>query len=430
MSRQRLRPSLGESSHLPCPRCSGQGSIRGVESLSLSILRIIEEEAIKDMTGKVIARLPVETATFLLNEKRKAISDIEQRLDVQIIIVPTPELETPHFQVQRIRLSDTEFNANKKASYMLNVEKPQDVTTPALAHAAPPVQREEPAVKQVTHTTPMPVREAPPVPAAPGFLGRLFGALFGSSPAQPAEQKPAPVQQRRHEQDRDRSHQHRDNRRRRPQGGGNIANTQDKSDRNVQRGDKSQSRQQRRGSRKGGGQQQGGQGQQHQQRNKKNPQQQSNNPPQQGGQGQQQRPRHPDHRQDRGQGRNVPATTGQEPQTSQPVAMAPVDVPVADVNMDHRPAQDNRPAETRPAPLPENLNQYHDGNTEKVSPPAITGSPPPVTQVSTHQPARPAFQFETEIPEQRHDEPAPSYTPPNTDSPPAREDTPVEERKD
>ena len=104
MSRQRLRPSLGESSHTPCPRCDGQGTIRDVESLSLSVLRIIEEEAMKDMTAKVIVRVPVDAATFLLNEKRQPISEVQHRLDVDILVIPEPSMVTPQYSVQRLSL--------------------------------------------------------------------------------------------------------------------------------------------------------------------------------------------------------------------------------------------------------------------------------------------------------------------------------------
>ena len=172
MSRQRLRPSLGESSHLPCPRCSGQGSIRGVESLALSILRIIEEEAIKEMTGKVVARLPVETATFLLNEKRQNILDIEERVDVQIVVLPNPDMETPHYQVQRIRLSDAEFNASKKASYLLKEDETKQEGEEYVTSTSR--IREVPAIKQLEHSQPLPAR------SKPGLLSWLFSSLFGS----------------------------------------------------------------------------------------------------------------------------------------------------------------------------------------------------------------------------------------------------------
>ncbi|MEX2516371.1 MAG: Rne/Rng family ribonuclease, partial [Gammaproteobacteria bacterium] len=106
MSRQRLRPSLGESSHIVCPRCDGTGHIRGVESLSLSVLRLIEEESMKENTAKVVAQLPVDVATFLLNEKRISLHEIEQRTAVGIILIPNIDMETPRYSVQRIRQND------------------------------------------------------------------------------------------------------------------------------------------------------------------------------------------------------------------------------------------------------------------------------------------------------------------------------------
>ncbi len=101
MSRQRIRPSLGESSHIPCPRCDGQGDIRDVESLALSILRIIEEEVMKDFTAKVVVKLPVDAATFLLNEKRKSVNEIQHRYDVEIIIIPDINMVTPQYSICR-----------------------------------------------------------------------------------------------------------------------------------------------------------------------------------------------------------------------------------------------------------------------------------------------------------------------------------------
>jgi len=132
MSRQRIRPSLGESSHIPCPRCDGQGTIRGVESLALAVLRIIEEESMKDMTAKVVARLPVDAATFLLNEKRQMIREIEHRVDVEIVLIPEPSMETPQYQVQRVRLSEAKNDEHRQASYLLpgeSKEETEEMTT-------------------------------------------------------------------------------------------------------------------------------------------------------------------------------------------------------------------------------------------------------------------------------------------------------------
>src|SRR5210317_2337885 len=119
MSRQRLRPSIGESSHMTCPRCSGFGTIRSVESLALAILRLVGEEARKERTSKVIAQLPVEVATFLLNEKRDWVQSLEDRNDTQVVLVANPLLETPHYEVRRVRDDQTELPENTGVSYSL-----------------------------------------------------------------------------------------------------------------------------------------------------------------------------------------------------------------------------------------------------------------------------------------------------------------------
>ena len=106
MSRQRLRPSLGESSYITCPRCSGMGSIRSVESLALSILRLTEEEAMKDHTARVVVQAPIAVANFLLNEKRSAMAEIEERNKLPVTVVANDALETPRFEVHRLRSSE------------------------------------------------------------------------------------------------------------------------------------------------------------------------------------------------------------------------------------------------------------------------------------------------------------------------------------
>ena len=176
MSRQRLRPSLGESSHIPCPRCDGQGTIRDVESLALSILRIIEEEAMKDMTAKVVVRVPVDAATFLLNEKRQPISEFQHRLDVEILVIPDPSMVTPQYLVQRIRLTDVKQSGNQQASYQIKAEENNNLTNDLVSsHKKPSI--EKPVVKQFVPTAPVPV--AGNKNKAKGLIARLFGSLFG-----------------------------------------------------------------------------------------------------------------------------------------------------------------------------------------------------------------------------------------------------------
>ena len=140
MSRQRLRPSLGESSLRTCPTCNGRGNVRGPESLALSILRVVEEEAMKDMTGRIVARLPIEVATFLLNEKREWVFDIEKRTDVRIILVPDPSMMLPSYQVERVREEDRQHDSVRHASYELTAEVE---TAPELA-AKPAAREDEP----------------------------------------------------------------------------------------------------------------------------------------------------------------------------------------------------------------------------------------------------------------------------------------------
>jgi ribonuclease E len=195
MSRQRLRPSLGESSQIVCPRCSGQGTIRGIESLGLSVLRIIEEDAMKDKTGQIRVQLPIEVATFLLNEKRANITEIESRQRVAIIIVPNAHLQTPHFEVQRVRVDDIEFKP--QASYEMATAAEEAEEVAGRGQEKPRAKREEPAVKSVVQTTaPPPARtvEPPKAETKPqpqtGFLRRLLGGLFSSEPAA-AEEKTA-----------------------------------------------------------------------------------------------------------------------------------------------------------------------------------------------------------------------------------------------
>jgi len=179
MSRQRLRPSLGESSQIVCPRCSGQGTIRDIESLSLSVLRLLEEEALKENTGRILAKLPIECATYLLNEKRSKIADIENRNGVHCVIVPDPNLETPHFKIERVRDNDTlRHESSFKSSYELTSEEAPTYTPESRQNVAPPPA---PAVSRITPpSSPMPSQAPAPAPKQPGLISKVIGALFGS----------------------------------------------------------------------------------------------------------------------------------------------------------------------------------------------------------------------------------------------------------
>ncbi len=182
MSRQRMRPSLGDSTQLPCPRCKGQGTIRNVESVALSVLRILEEDAMKKGTEKVIAHLPIECATFLLNEKRHAIEQIETRLKVGIIILPSKHLETPAYDIERIKEKEI---TEEKPSYLQI--KPEDITIPEFAQQIKP-KVERAAIKEFMHDSPAPVQTKN---EAASLIKRFWNKLIGPS-AEP-EVKAAPA---------------------------------------------------------------------------------------------------------------------------------------------------------------------------------------------------------------------------------------------
>jgi ribonuclease E len=155
MSRQRLRASLGDSSQNVCPRCDGQGTIRGIESLALSILRVIEEEAMKDKTARVIADLPVPVATFLLNEKRDILFDIESRQSVNITLIPNTNLDTPHYEVKRLRTIDNETDT-KTHSYKLDIKDVYDAEVPNKDKNQIEPVSEQAAVGRITPQVPRP----------------------------------------------------------------------------------------------------------------------------------------------------------------------------------------------------------------------------------------------------------------------------------
>lgn len=206
MSRQRLRPSLGETSAIVCPRCTGQGTIRDTRSLALAILRLLQEEASKDRTGEVRAIVPVDVAAFLLNEKRSAVNDIERNSGVRVLIIPNPHMETPHFEV--VRLRDDEVEDNVLNSYEIELDVPNPVAIrddSASAPAAP-----QPLVRGVTPQGPAPVRDteteaveqspaaeaqaahppaaavAPAAAQTPGLFTKLWNTLFAPMPAKEA----------------------------------------------------------------------------------------------------------------------------------------------------------------------------------------------------------------------------------------------------
>jgi ribonuclease E len=226
LSRQRLQASLEETAHISCPRCSGTGFIRGTESTALHVLRIIQEEAMKENTGAVHAQVPVDVSSFLLNEKRSEIQKLEARLKVNLVLVPNPHLETPHYKVQRLRHEELNEMEHVPSSYEL-VERPEEPKAPG-AQEEPKRERQEAVVKAITPEQPAPLPQVRPQPAiqpaqplpivqpaaeaAVGILSRFFG-LFKPAPAAPAP-APAPVQPaaqapRREQQRRDQRPDHR-----------------------------------------------------------------------------------------------------------------------------------------------------------------------------------------------------------------------------
>ncbi|MBV1929395.1 MAG: ribonuclease E [Gammaproteobacteria bacterium] len=208
MSRQRLKPSLEEMTFKVCPRCSGQGTIRGTRSIALSILRLMEEEAQKESSKEIRAITPVPVATFLLNEKRSEISEIEQRNNIRLTILPNPSMETPHFEVQRIRAQD-ETDEGKEYSYQIAAEASKEdavelmepsklppIPKPAVENLPPQTQAPAPAEK-----TPAPTKESRSDQAAPkakpeGMLKRLWRTLFAISEAPTTEPVAEPVKEK------------------------------------------------------------------------------------------------------------------------------------------------------------------------------------------------------------------------------------------
>ncbi|MDH5536216.1 MAG: Rne/Rng family ribonuclease, partial [Betaproteobacteria bacterium] len=187
LSRQRLRPSLGETSHSPCPRCHGTGHIRGTESTALHILRITQEEAMKENTAAVHAQVPVDVATFLLNEKRVDLQLIEARHRVTVTLIPNMHLETPNYSVTRLRHDDLNQSEQLPPSYEM-VELPSEESHTGVGVQEPPAPRPEAAVKGITPQQPAPAPRqvepvvAPAVPPAASIIGKIFG-WFKREPA-------------------------------------------------------------------------------------------------------------------------------------------------------------------------------------------------------------------------------------------------------
>ncbi|HEY2969863.1 MAG TPA: Rne/Rng family ribonuclease [Casimicrobiaceae bacterium] len=243
LSRQRLRPALAESAYIPCPRCHGIGHIRGTESTALHILRILQEEAMKENTAQVVAQVPVDVATFLLNEKRPEIHGIETRFKVNVLLVPNTYLETPNYKVQRLRHDDLNQGEPLPASFDM-VERPEeeDIIKQRKEEAREP--RQEAAVKGITPSQPAPMPiERPSVSEVPR-RDNWLSTVMSWFKRQPIEAVPAPAAapQRREpprEPREDRGRGRRDRPERREQREQRDGRGQDRSDakRDGQRGD-------------------------------------------------------------------------------------------------------------------------------------------------------------------------------------------------
>src|SRR5574343_585139 len=199
LSRQRLRPALAETSYIPCPRCTGTGHIRSTESAALHILRILEEEAMKENTGAVHVQVPVDVATFLLNEKRQDIQAIELRHKVTILLIPNVHLETPAHTIVRLRHDDLNNDDLREPSYKMVDQPVEDNTKFGTGKDEAAKPRQEAVIKGISPEQPAPVvaekAEAAPAPAAPapasgGFMAKIM-SWFRSEP-KAAEPAPAP----------------------------------------------------------------------------------------------------------------------------------------------------------------------------------------------------------------------------------------------
>ena len=191
LSRQRLQPSLGETSHIPCPRCSGTGHIRDTESSALHILRILQEEAMKENTAFIHAQVPVDVATFLLNEKRSEIHNIEARLRVEVVLIPNIHLETPNYTVERVRHDSDKLDV-PMPSYKMAAAPVEEASLWQPESKAEIPERPQPVVKGITPAQPAPMAASPAEraavaarpPAPPvgvSLMSRIIGWFKGSS---------------------------------------------------------------------------------------------------------------------------------------------------------------------------------------------------------------------------------------------------------
>ncbi len=254
MSRQRLRPSLGESAHNVCPRCSGQGTIRGTQSIALSVLRLVQEEALKEGTGQVIAQLPISVATYLLNEKRDVITEIEGRCGVSVVLVPNHTLETPHYSIERLRRRPgQEQETGNRPSYKQVEEREPEKE---VIEEAASVKKDQPAVREIMPNAPVPQVDRrqedavdQKVEESTSFVKKLFSSLFGRE--EKAEEEQSPEQQKR-EGGRGRGRSRNRQSGNRSSGGRNNRRNQNSNNRNRNRSRQDQGEKQQEGAKQEG----------------------------------------------------------------------------------------------------------------------------------------------------------------------------------
>jgi ribonuclease E len=219
LSRQRLRPSLGETNHIPCPRCNGTGHIRGIESTALHILRITQEDAMKDNSAIIQVQLPVEVATFLLNEKRADIHAIEQRMGVEVVLIPNIHLETPNYNIVRVKHDDV-TEETSRASYKL-VELPTETSYIPTAEQTAKEVRPVAAVRGITPAAPAPIvaekSAAAPILSLLGRIKNLFSSASGSSQQKTEAEKNEEINRDRNRNNRNRNRNRNDRNKNAPQ---------------------------------------------------------------------------------------------------------------------------------------------------------------------------------------------------------------------
>ncbi|WP_347329709.1 ribonuclease E [Marinimicrobium locisalis] len=236
MSRQRLRPSLGEVHAKVCPRCNGQGTIRSTRSLALSILRLVEEEAQKERSAEIRAIAPLSVATYLLNEKRKTISNIEQRNNTRVVVVPNSDMMTPHFEVQRLRDDD---EGTLETSYKIvatadeHSEEETDIKAKPVPAAQPVVQPAAPSEAAPT----------PPAPKVPTLWERFTALLAGLFQSEEEDDRKKDSDNKKGGHQRSRHGRNGQSQNRRREGGGrNRRNTNRRDDRDASKGDRDKRR--------------------------------------------------------------------------------------------------------------------------------------------------------------------------------------------